>query len=136
MSLVEKEVLSDTAHPIDQTRIDRMLRAFGHDGRRIDRCPRWLWHLWRAIVLNRDGYTCRYCGRTAWEVYAEQRRTLRFELDHSRAKSRLKMRDDFEIGNIVAACRSCNVMKGQMEESAFLAELESLAKSVAQRYSP
>jgi hypothetical protein len=133
MSLVDREVLLGIAHPIDQDRIDKILSTIGHTGRRFDRCPRWLWHLWRAIVLNRDGYTCRYCGRTAWQVYAEQERTLRFELDHSRAKSRLDVRDDFEVGNIVAACRSCNVMKGQMEETAFLAELESLAKSFVRR---
>lgn len=61
--------------------------------------------------------------------------TLRFELDHAEAKSRLgDRRDDFDMGNIVVACRSCNVMKGQMEPAAFMRELRSLAAAVRAIY--
>jgi hypothetical protein len=63
-------------------------------------------------------------------VYAEQGRTLCFELDHREAKARLDCRDDFDVLNIVTACRSCNVLKGQMDVERFRAEVQSLAKAI------
>ena len=82
-------------------------------------------------MLNRDGYTCVYCRRTAWDVYRELGATLRFELDHRTAKSRLgNARDDFVPKNVVTACRSCNVIKGQMTPDHFRRELQSLASAV------
>jgi 5-methylcytosine-specific restriction endonuclease McrA len=122
-------------YPVLQPMIDALLKTASQTSRRLDECPKWLWHLWRAVILNRDGYRCHYCERSAWETYAELGRTLRFELDHRTAKARLVQRNDFDLNNIVAACRSCNVIKGQMEEKAFLLELKSLAKAVIERQS-
>jgi hypothetical protein len=76
-----------------------------------------------------------YCGRTAWGVYAEastggKRRTLRFEVDHRTTRRRLADPKQFDAANLVAACRSCNVIKGEMSEVAFRQELASLAAAV------
>jgi hypothetical protein len=109
---------------------DALLKAEGYDGLAALKCPEWIGHIRKAVVWNRDGYTCRYCRRTAWSVYAESGRTLRFELDHSTARSRLIDCNDFDLANIVTACRSCNLIKGQMELQPFLAELRSLAQAV------
>jgi hypothetical protein len=98
--------------------------------RSFGKCPRWLWHLLRALILNRDGYRCHYCGRNAWEAMRELSATLRFELDHKKAKSRLGVRDELDVSNIVTACRCCNVIKGQTEEGRFLTEVDSLARAV------
>jgi 5-methylcytosine-specific restriction endonuclease McrA len=92
-------------------------------------------HLQRAFLLNKGSYTCFYCRRTAWGVYAEEsgeatRRTLRFEVDHRRTRRRLPDASRFDAENLVAACRSCNVIKGEMLEQRFLRELKSLSRAV------
>lgn len=95
--------------------------------------PKWLRDLWRAIVFNRDAYTCRYCHRSAWDAHAALGATLRLELDHRRAKSRLgTRRNDFSMSNIALACHSCNTIKGQMTPTQCRRELESLAASITQ----
>jgi 5-methylcytosine-specific restriction endonuclease McrA len=115
--------------------IRRIATSLNYSGRRFDECPKRLWHLWRAVIFNRDGYTCRYCGRSTWEVEAAQGRGLRFELDHATPRARLSMDcDDFDEENIVTACRSCNVLKGQMDSSRFEVELRSLAQAVKRKY--
>jgi 5-methylcytosine-specific restriction endonuclease McrA len=118
--------LPRTSEGLRQRSIDLLVKRAGcaRDGSK--RPPKWLDHLWRAILLNRDRYTCRYCGRTAWDAHEQLGATLRFELDHRRAKSRLNIRDDFDLRNILIACRSCNVIKGQMNRSQFVKELRSL----------
>lgn len=84
-------------------------------------------HLWRAVLFNRDGYTCQYCGRTAWGVFAgsDSTRTLRFEPDHR--IPRIDGPGEFDAPNTVTACLSCNRMKAQLTEEQFVSELESLA---------
>jgi len=54
------------------------------------------WKKIRLKVLNRDAYTCTYCGESANEV------------DHVYPKS--KGGED-TLDNLVAACRSCNIKK-------------------------
>jgi len=106
---------------------------------RSERCPSRLQvHFQRAFLLNAGGYTCAYCGRTAWGVYEEKchgelPRTLRFEVDHRTTRGRLEDPSRFDPKNLVAACRSCNVVKGEMSPKRFLAELESLGNAVGQR---
>ena len=43
----------------------------GFQGRSIprsERCPKDLyWHIQRAFLFNAAGYSCQYCGRTAWD---------------------------------------------------------------------
>lgn len=105
---------------------------------RSERCPSALQvHFQRAFLLNAAGYTCLYCGRTAWGVYAEdtglpERRTLRFEVDHRITRRRLRDPKRFDPENLVVACRSCNAIKGEMPEDAFRRELASLATAVLQ----
>jgi hypothetical protein len=130
-SLLQSGTLTATANPAD---IRIVLKEVGYSGRRFDRCPKSVWHLWRAVVFNRDRYTCVHCGRATWEVQAEQGRGLRFELDHKTPRARLgDACDDFDAANIITACRSCNVLKGQMAADRFEAELESLAKAVLRK---
>jgi len=115
--------------------IRQVAKHIGYTGRRFDRGPKLLWHLWRAVIFNRDGYTCSYCSRSTWEVEAEQGRGLRFELDHIAPRARLGDEcDDFDAGSITTACRSCNVLKGQMDITRFETELRSLANAVNHKY--
>lgn len=111
---------------------------WGRRGRSIPRsarCPSKLQvHFQRAFLLDAAGYTCAYCHRTAWGVFEEKcegelPRTLRFEVDHHTTRGRLTDRDRFDPENLVAACRSCNVIKGEMPVNRFLAELASLSGS-------
>lgn len=115
---------------------DDLLELSGFAGRHIpraERCPAKLhWHFQRAYLFNDQGYRCRYCGRSAWEVYEEgtgneARRTLRFEIDHRITRRRLDDPHRFDPDNLVAACRSCNTIKAEMPEERFLQELASLA---------
>ena len=131
--LVDSGVVARTVAASD---IRNIATRLNHSGRRFDKCPKRLWHLWRAVIFNRDGYTCKYCGRSTWDLEAAQGRGLRFELDHSTARARLgEGCDDFDEENIVTACRSCNVLKGQMDSTRFEVELRSLAQAVNRKYS-
>ena len=126
----------ELARTVAEPDIRHIAARLNYSGRRFDQCPKRLWHLWRAVIFNRDGYTCKYCGRSTWEVEATQGRGLRFELDHSTARARLgEDCDDFDERNIVTACRSCNVLKGQMDNTRFEVELRSLADAVSRKYS-
>jgi hypothetical protein len=116
------------------TSIQVVLRHVGYAGKRFDKCPKAVWHLWRAMVFNRDRYTCVHCGRSTLAVQVAESRGLRFELDHSTPRARLgEACDDFDAANIRTACRSCNVLKGQMEADQFAAELISLAEGVVRK---
>ena len=133
-SLVESGVLPKSPYPLKQDTANKLLNCFSCSHREFNRAPSILKHLWRALLFNKSGYTCRYCGRSAWETHSELGATMRFELDHRRAKSRLgSHRDDFSTANIWLACRSCNVIKGAMTRYKFLKELRSLAHAVKSR---
>ena len=101
-----------------------------------------LYHLRNAYLFNRDSYTCQYCRRTVWGVYAEDtgsesRRVIRLEGDHRVSKQRTEdPDDDFDLDNLVAACRSCNTTKGAFSEERFRLELKSLATAVLQNTDP
>ncbi len=56
----------------------------------------------RFKVLRRDGFTCQYCGRKAPEV--------ELHVDHRVPWSQVRTHD---IGNLVTACRDCNLGKGK-----------------------
>jgi hypothetical protein len=119
--------------PVQDSDIRLVLDSLGHTGKRFDKCPKRAWHLWRALVFNRDRYACRYCGRETQVMLECERRGLRFELDHSCSRAQLgDACDDFDHRNIVTACRSCNVMKGQMDRGRFMTELRSLAQAVVE----
>ena len=116
--------------------LDDLLTFHGAGAPKAERCSKRLhWHFQRAFLFNRAGYSCRYCRRTAWNVYDEDtdpqpRRTLRFEIDHLVPKRKTADRTQFDSGNLVVACRSCNTIKGEMAEDRFLIELRSLGCAV------
>jgi len=116
-----------------------LLQFQGRHVAKTDRCPKdVLDRLQRAFLLNASGYTCAYCGRTAWGVWGEKAgteppRTLRFEVDHR--TPRRKMASGSHDNNLVVACRSCNTIKGEMTEERFLAELQSLTAAVHRKAS-
>lgn len=58
------------------------------------------WFGLRFEVLQRDGFTCQYCGQSAPSVV--------LDVDH-----RLSVAEggDDSLGNLVTACRACNVGK-------------------------
>ncbi len=60
----------------------------------------------RLKVLLRDNYVCFYCGGDATQV------------DHVIAIS--KMGDAYDMDNMVAACKRCNVAKGARSQGFFL----------------
>jgi hypothetical protein len=64
------------------------------------------WKKIRVKVLQRDAYTCAYCGDVANEV------------DHVYPKS--KGGED-TLDNLVAACRRCNILKKDKTDTVFLA---------------
>lgn len=128
-------LLPDTQRAIEQRHIDDLVTSIGRDPRSPSgwmAAPMWMKHLWRVIVLDRGDYTCEYCGRNASAVHKAEKRTLRLELDHRDARSKSGL--GWSLANITVACRSCNVMKGQMDRERFVAELKSLAVAVAAKY--
>jgi 5-methylcytosine-specific restriction endonuclease McrA len=129
--LRDKGVLPERVSMLSDASITRVVKHARANRANFNSGPAWLKDFWRALVLNRYGYTCRYCHRSAWEAHAELGAVPRFENDHARAKARLGgRRNDFSIKNIVLACRSCNVIKGQMTLHQFKRELASLARSI------
>jgi len=60
------------------------------------------WYQLRWVVLNRDNFTCQYCGRKAPDVM--------LQVDHK--VSRADGGSD-ELNNLVTACIACNIGKGQ-----------------------
>ena len=65
----------------------------------------------RDEIFARDGYRCVYCGR----VQPPEELTL----DHVQARSR---GGDRSGGNLVTACRACNLRKGRRRVAEFLAD--------------
>jgi len=88
--------------------------------------------LFEAIVFDRDRYTCRYCRRSVDGVWLEenQKRTIRLVVDHLCPRS--KGGERYDLSNCVAACWSCNTLKGPLPEGAFRHELQSIARAVMQ----
>ena len=88
--------------------------------------------LFAALVLDRGGYTCWYCGRNADAVWEESDRrwTIWFEVDHRLPRA---LRGKDVLDNSVPACQRCNHAKGSLPEGPFMEELRSIAKSVSRR---
>jgi hypothetical protein len=40
---------------VNLTDINAVKKALGYEGHRFNKCPKRLWHLWRAVVFDRDG---------------------------------------------------------------------------------
>ena len=86
-------------------------------------------NFWDAMIFDRDGYTCRYCGRDAFDFYREsnQSRTLWLVVDHT-DRTR-KAPGKYEFKNSVTTCWTCNTVKGPLPEGPFVKELDSLVAS-------
>lgn len=65
------------------------------------------WKRLRLQVLNRDAWTCAYCGGVADQV------------DHVWPKSR---GGEDTLDNCVAACKACNYAKRDKDQAVFLAQ--------------
>jgi 5-methylcytosine-specific restriction endonuclease McrA len=91
-----------------------------------------LWNgLWRAIIFDRDNYTCYYCYRSGEEGITIEKcghLALRFQLDH--INPRANGGPDYRLSNIRTACRICNQGRFRLSEEHFRVELLSLAMSV------
>jgi 5-methylcytosine-specific restriction endonuclease McrA len=61
----------------------------------------------RLVVLNRDGWTCAYCGQDATTV------------DH--IQSIKNGGDPISLENMIACCKRCNSAKGSRSQAVFLA---------------
>ena len=75
------------------------------------RPPRSVWWVLRQAVLERDDYTCVYCGR----------RGGRLALDHLLPVSR---GGTSELSNLVTACVACNSAKGASTPQEWLVSLQ------------
>ena len=84
--------------------------------------------LWTAIILDRWDFRCYWCGRSAFETFEREGRTLRLELDHQ--TPRASGGATLSLQNIRTACRSCNTLRGRLLPDMMRAELLSIARSV------
>lgn len=93
---------------------------------------------WEALISDRAGYRCRYCGRRSADVFSETKgvRALRLVVDHreplprKRRQRLMKESRDLKLKNCECACWSCNTVKANWPVKAFEAELCSLARAV------
>jgi hypothetical protein len=59
----------------------------------------------RAAVLDRDGFTCQMCGKTAGDTDDETGRKVRLHIGHIIDKS---LRGKDELSNLRTLCSTCN----------------------------
>jgi 5-methylcytosine-specific restriction endonuclease McrA len=125
--LVGEAALPETPRTLEQRHVDGLAAK-----RRLGRET--LEALWEAIVFDRGGYTCAYCGRTPESVsHAEgRRRGLLLVVDHFSARSTLAERH--RLDNSVTSCASCRAVKADLPRDPFLDELRSQASAVAARH--
>lgn len=60
----------------------------------------------RFLVLNRDNFTCQYCGLKAW-------RWVQLQVDHIKPVSKWGTND---LENLTTSCFECNIWKGSSDE--------------------
>ena len=85
------------------------IRSVAHNPRRSTRVGQ----LWTAIILDRCDFRCCWCGRSAFETFEQEGRSLRLELDHQ--IPRANGGETLSLENIRAACRSCNTLRGRLQ---------------------
>lgn len=79
----------------------------------------------REYVLERDGRACVYCGASGLGTGS-----VPLTLDHVRPRARRGAEDPT---NLVAACRSCNLAKGDLELEEFLRDRPAVLERVRRR---
>lgn len=123
--LAQEGLLPDSPRALEQGDVDALAtRRLGRDT---------LASLWEAIVFDRDGYACRYCGRTPAGVFQAEgrRRGLVLVVDYFRARATHAERR--RLDNSLTACASCRAVKADLPRDPFLDELRSLAVALAAR---
>jgi hypothetical protein len=123
--LTQDGILPDGPRALEQRHVDALAdRRLGRDT---------LASLWEAIVFDRDGYACRYCGRTPAGVFQTEgrRRGIVLVVDHFRARA--THTEGRRLDNSLTACVSCRAVKADLPRDPFLDELRSLADAVAAR---
>jgi hypothetical protein len=123
--LAQEGALPDSPRALEQPHVDALAnRRLGRDT---------LASLWEAIVFDRDGYACRYCGRTPAGVFQAEgrRRGIVLVVDHFRARATHAERR--RLDNSLTACVSCRAVKADLPRDPFLDELRSLADAVVAR---
>jgi hypothetical protein len=127
---ISKALLPQRPHQFAQRHVSPMLKSMKTAGRGPSHRP--LWNgLWRAIIFDRDNYTCYFCYRSGEDgitIRKFGRLALRLQLDHINCRSHGG--PDYRLSNIRTACRLCNQGRFRLSEEHFRAELLSLAKSV------
>jgi hypothetical protein len=114
---------------VTQAAVDRLL-----GGRRLSREARR--HLWEALILDRDGYRCRHCGRSAWSVWQDEGRRRSIQLEVEPVRPSVRVGDRPSLEDTATACATCRRIKRALPRDPFLDELCSLARAVAERYAP
>jgi 5-methylcytosine-specific restriction endonuclease McrA len=129
-SLKDEQMLPPRPSRFTEAHMNRIVRALG---KKRFRPKLQILAFWEAIVFERGGYACCYCGRSADEVYRAlgRRRALRLVVDHH--KPWKKGGKEYSFQNCVAACWSCNTLKAHWPLRAFKEELRSLAHAVLSR---
>lgn len=125
-----KALLPRTPYRLTQQHVSQMIKSMKTAGRGPSHTALWD-GLWRAIIFDRDNYTCYFCHRSGEEgitIRKFGRLALRLQLDHIKPRSHGGL--NYLLSNIRTACRLCNHGRFRLSEEHFRAELLSLAKSV------
>lgn len=106
-SLRQQERAREVVHECRVCGVD-MIRKIDSMGRSRPTCPQGHgttngFCRKRFTVLNRDNFTCQYCGRCAPEV--------RLHVDHIHPKSK---GGDNSLENLITACEDCNMGKADI----------------------
>ena len=85
---------------------------------------------WRALIFDRAGYTCKYCGRSDTSIWEESngQRTLGLTVEHPEPRARGGR--TYSLENSAAACWSCNGVKSTLPAKVLDQELKSLARAI------
>jgi 5-methylcytosine-specific restriction endonuclease McrA len=131
---LNKALLPPRPQQLTQRHVSQMLQSMKTAGRGPSHKALWD-GLWRAIIYDRDNYTCYFCYRSGEEgitIRKVGRLALRLQLDH--IHPRADGGAHYKLSNIRTACRLCNHGRFRLSEEHFRAELLSLANSVWLRF--
>lgn len=69
------------------------------------------WKEQRRKALERDGYTCQYCGKQAnqekwWQIHVHHKRKIRWFYDHE--VQAIDYENANDLDNLVTLCKACH----------------------------